>query len=583
MSEFLDLPPELILACLLHLSSVDLASCVKSGSGFLCEIVAKSIQIRYRLEQERANVHENPSRTANLPLSDRLAGLRRLVANWLNFTPNMRCTLPVHASTGVYDLTSDVYLVADAPDPITHHCTGIKYTFTTLACETPQWRRIDTGRPIIDFGTAFEEHDLIAIVTYTQCEHNAQQMSIDVVFLQFSTGDPHPLAAHPTLHIHTVPDSVGIPAISIEIVGENMAMSLVYWDEPTHDLDLLRIFNWYSGLPKIVCVPTLAHWSLANMGIVFLTPSLLLVTNTDCASFDVFDIPASPSPSAASVINTDTERVPDLLFSFLLPTLHPSHSLISYQCRGAPNPLISRARRNEGRGARFLPLAESALVVFSFGILDNDDDTDAATEHMFVLDRAGLLGLMSPYAPGPDRAFNWGTACTRFLDADTVSTYYITMTCGQRMVAIAHDARERPAPIRVLDFNPARVRAYRESSASPAHVRLVGSDIALEGDASEEEEDARDGPFAERITLQLPYLETTSEELFAYGAVSIDDYWGQCKANFVCALWTSCANADPPLVRRERRVHRDSSFWIKQNPVKGAMYVGKVDLLHRRR
>jgi hypothetical protein len=164
--QFLDLPPELILACLLHLSSVDLASCVRSGNRLLHKIIANSIQIRYHLEQERAKVHENASRTSHLAVSDCLAELRRVEANWLDFTPSARQTLPLDfVSSGVYDLASDVYLVGDTPDPITQHCTGIKYTHTSLASEPPQWRRIDAGRSIIDFGTAFEEHDLIAMVT----------------------------------------------------------------------------------------------------------------------------------------------------------------------------------------------------------------------------------------------------------------------------------------------------------------------------------------------------------------------------------------------------------------------------------
>jgi hypothetical protein len=80
-----------------------------------------------------------------------------------------------------------------------------------------------------------------------------------VLFFQFSTGHPHPLAAHPTLHIHTVSASVGLPGISIEIVGENLAISLVYLNEPTRDLDSLHIFNWYSGFPKMVCLAILSH------------------------------------------------------------------------------------------------------------------------------------------------------------------------------------------------------------------------------------------------------------------------------------------------------------------------------------
>ncbi|KAJ6533472.1 hypothetical protein B0H19DRAFT_442518 [Mycena capillaripes] len=214
------------------------------------------------------------------------------------------------------------------------------------------------------------------------CEDNAQKLSIDVLFPKFSTGHPHPLATQPTLHIHTVPISVGLPGISIEIVGENLAISLVYWREPTRDLDSLHIFNWYSGLPKM------APMGVTNTGLVFLTPSTLLVPNTASASFDVFHIPPSPPPSTASVPNIDTDTVPFLFCSFLLQGLPPWQSLISFQCRGTPNPLTSPARRSAGSGARFTTR--------------HNVDVDPSTEHMFVLDRARFLPLLLPDAPEAD-------------------------------------------------------------------------------------------------------------------------------------------------------------------------------------
>jgi hypothetical protein len=305
---------------------------------------------------------------------------------------------------------------------------------------------------------------------------------------------------------------------------------------------------------------------VTNTGLVFLAPSTLLVPNTFTATFDVFHIPPSPSPSAVSLINTDTDTVPFLLASFLLPALPPAHSWISFQCRGAPNPRKSRAQRSGSGGAQFIPRAESALVLFAFEILDHDLNADPPTEHMFVLDRAHLLRFLVEAAPGADNGFvvlwrTWGPACTRFLDATTVSTHYITTTCGQRMVAIAHDAQERPAPIRLLDFNAARVRAHRECSTSRVdhpRVWLVEADLPLDSEAEEEEEDTADAPFDERIISYIPYLDTTSEEHFEYGAVLIDDAGviGVNVSHFLCAPLGLCArsyaHADPHAPVRRR-------------------------------
>lgn len=77
--------------------------------------------------------------------------------------------------------------------------------------------------------------------------------SLDVLLLKFSTAAPHPLAAHPTLHIHDIELVREKPGVSIEIVGENLALSLVYWNDERRDMDTFHLYNWKSGMPKMVC------------------------------------------------------------------------------------------------------------------------------------------------------------------------------------------------------------------------------------------------------------------------------------------------------------------------------------------
>ncbi|KAJ7735540.1 hypothetical protein DFH07DRAFT_1065029 [Mycena maculata] len=484
---FLALPPELILACLADLNFAALDACLETGNRLLNEIIFNSVLLRYRKELERACVEENPSRSPKPSVAERLRELRDRDANWLNFTPTSRRTVTLDfRTTGIYDLANDFYLVGDTPDPITMLCTGIKYIRTARGSE---WRRIDAGKPIVDFGLALEEHDLIAIVTYD----NAQMRSLDIMLLKFSTGEPHPRAAKPTLHVQDVEIHRGRPGISIEIVGENIAFSVLYWADEQRDRDTFHLFNWKSGAGKMTPFP------LNNTGLTFLTPEILIVPSSVDNSLDVFRIP----PSVDS-------QLPSFLHSFGLPELEPAHAILTFQCRGEPNP---RSMSTCPSRAKFLPQPDNAIVLFSFQ-LGRVAQADV-THHMFVLDRARFTRVLDDCDSdaGDIPWAEWGPQCARWLDADPISMHYITTTCGQRMVTIADGARTRPAPIYVLDFNPAHVR--RQRAAGPVDgVRVVEAD---------EEPGQRRGPFMEPIHSLVPYVETVSKGLFDYGAVLINE------------------------------------------------------------
>lgn len=90
-------------------------------------------------------------------------------------------------------------------------------------------------------------------------DDSPQTVSIELQLVQFSTGAPHPFAARPTLHIHDVDLAHGKPGISIEIVDEILALSLVYWNYPLRDMDTLHLYNWKSGVTKMV--PIVRHMS----------------------------------------------------------------------------------------------------------------------------------------------------------------------------------------------------------------------------------------------------------------------------------------------------------------------------------
>lgn len=242
---------------------------------------------------------------------------------------------------------------------------------------------------------------------------------------------------------------------------------------------------------------------ISNTGLTFLTPDILIVPSCLEASLEVFRIPTS-----------EDGGVPEYLQSFYLPELDPGYAILTFQCRGEPNPRTAITRPSR---SKFLPCPESAILLFSFEL----GNQAGVTEHMFVVDRARLAALLPPPHPDADSDpevrddvlwADWGPRCARWLNGAALSMHYITTTAGQRMVAIAHDAVTRPAPIRIFDFNPMHVRALR--AAPRDGVRVVEADTDIGEPVA---------PFAEPVRSLLPYVETSSKDLFDYAAVLIND------------------------------------------------------------
>ncbi|KAF8173963.1 hypothetical protein K438DRAFT_1610310 [Mycena galopus ATCC 62051] len=489
-SHFLKLPSELILACLASLPLSDLDSCLQCGNRLLRDIIRNSVFLRYRRKQEHAGVEENPHLESNLVIADRLAELKRRETNWLHFTPRSMHTIALDFETaGLYELTSDMYFVGDASVPNTRLCTRIQYIRTSPGSEASQWRAIECGKSIIDFGTAVEEHDLVAMISAFSTVHDSDphMASIDVLLFKVSTGTPHPLAACPVLHIHNVEVSRGRPRLSIEFSGKTMALSLVYWNCEQRDMDAFHLYNWISGTAKMD--PVRVH----NTGLAFLAEDIIILPNSFDNSLDVFRIPEDDSPP--------------FLQSFRLPS--PGGLIFSFQCRGFPNP---RAALRQTSHATFLSRPSDSLLLFSFQMRNRAGVTD----HMFVVNRSHFSAATNLYKDNgnPVEWEKWGPPCTRWLDAEEFSTRYITATAGYRMVTISHGAPEHPAPIRILNFNPTDVEAQRTRGnidGPHARVRVVEP-------SSQDIE-----PFMDPIASDLPYVEIVSKQLFDYDAVLLND------------------------------------------------------------
>lgn len=83
-------------------------------------------------------------------------------------------------------------------------------------------------------------------------ENNSDLRHIVIVLFRYSNQKMHDECAIPVIHICCARRSEGLPNVSIEIVGENLAVVVVFNHVVEMRHDFLHIFNWKSGKIKSV-------------------------------------------------------------------------------------------------------------------------------------------------------------------------------------------------------------------------------------------------------------------------------------------------------------------------------------------
>ncbi|KAF7327359.1 hypothetical protein MKEN_00313500 [Mycena kentingensis (nom. inval.)] len=517
----LDLAPELVLACVDALDDfADIRSLLRVGNRHLHALLTSSIAVRYRAYLDHAKLQENSHVLSTTLLADRLDAAKGTMTRWMSFNPISRHTITVDfASSGIYDLCGDYYFLGDAPQAD----TGISNSLRFIATSDPdaEWQVIDVGKPIIDFGLAIEEHDLIAVVTCATPE-NTSERTLDVQLLCFSTAAPHPQAAKSELHLQTNKVTGMRPSISLEVVGRTLAVSVIYWAEESRDNDILYFFDWRTGnqiMPQMYA---------SDGGFTFVTPELLLIPNGHEPALDLICIPPADTKT--------TELLP--IHTLRLPELQFPCQIFALQCRGDPNPRTSSfPYTTSGPGsrarpaARFLPNPTQSILYFAFST--GSPLSDVTHEHVFVIPRAAfaasVLPLLSALDPGVGADISWldwGRYHARFLDATSMSRHYITTTVGTRLVAIAPDARVKAAPIRLLYFNENVVEAHKHVLDMPGGMTEMPTatlTVVPPDDLSAPPHFSSLESFTEAVASLVPYVEIESKEKFSFDAVIVNN------------------------------------------------------------
>ncbi|KIM37681.1 hypothetical protein M413DRAFT_448215 [Hebeloma cylindrosporum] len=507
----LRLPPEILVQILQELDIKDLFSCQRTGK-YLDHLIRESVVLQYNVALDAAKAQDNPC--LSLTVAEKLGVIKSSEDAWAFLRPQFTTSIPVtHNQSGVYDLTGGVYLLSNLTRTALHYLK-----LPSREGDEAVWKVLRSDKSIIDIGLSIFEHDLIVNVV-TEPHLNVGSPTtydIEIQFIEFSTGNPHPLAREHRIFVMNTEWEK--PSIVIEIVGENLVLILSHTNGWRPD-NRIFIYEWKTGLLKVSFEAPYQSYS----GLIFLSESLILLPNTRTNGLDIFRIPTKPTLLSLRPILT-----------LNLPTLSPGRVLGGISCRAEPNPISPSSiphmkQRSQDGGyfspnRPFSPNSEHALCIFDLRILVLQLVMDAGGalnmqfgfRHRltFVVHRHALVDLVHMYAkeeeegeseivetapasppstadiipePVPEgpladgvgeddlgpslensRSLNlvpwseWGPAVTRWFNSDNVSTHWITTTAGQRCVRMASD----PPPgdgyhFVVLDFNPVNVRKMR--------------------------------------------------------------------------------------------------------------------------
>ncbi|KAJ6506175.1 hypothetical protein C8R47DRAFT_1101479 [Mycena vitilis] len=499
---FFDLPTELIIKTLADLSVVDLRNCEATNNRFLSGLIRDSASLQYGVEKQLACVEDTPYSRCNNSLVDRAQNLRLRQRAWLEFSCTRSRTITVdRVGTNVYELESDIYFLAGIAGPVSGLSQEIEYVHLP-ASQVPEdtrsgWEHLEIGRPVVDFTAAVDEHNLIAVVTYTPHRSDSHILSVDVVLLELATRKHHQLARKPVIHVHDVDTFRNVPETVIDIAGDHLLLAIIYDDE-AKDLNLLYIFDWKSGMPRMDPV------AISNVGVTFLAEDTILLTKGNSNSLDVFRIPRA----GEAVIQ---------IHSFHLPPLIPPYCVTSAVCKGTPNCMGANSHPTPASRRRYTSDFEKSLIVVTFQITVDDDDDDDGEEFLFVFLRNELMDMFENRTNDTEHSSTdwplWGPPLTRWLNMGRRNFH---MSYGRRFVWTSADGPGDYQPIHILDFNPDAAILAREINRLPptAAIRVVTHDEATF---------TRCQAFQNPVVSRLPYVETVSTECFTYPSIAISD------------------------------------------------------------
>ncbi|KAM6497441.1 hypothetical protein JOM56_007914 [Amanita muscaria] len=344
-------------------------------------IIQSSTSVQYYLACEAAGVIDNPQ--SLLSYGERLEALKKREDAWRKLKPAFETTIKINdLPSALYDLSAGNLFRLDTNRKELHYCR-----LPSSPRDNPQWFRILGFGPswsgsIVGMGMAVYEHDLVVSVISesdgADDVDNADmpQHTLYLVLVKLSTGEYHPLARYPKIHIQR--SFSALPYISVKIVGDNLA--LVVHDRLPHGN--LFIFDWKTGHRRLKHeAPADAY---ENSIPVFVSPEILLVPNRICSCFEIWHL----FPSHPDLIP------PGQILSLEIPVTY-YHNIISMESHGELGPFLHSMPYFPPRP--FFPSSESSIITVNLLLQSFDNRPTLRKAYKLVIHRRALLDIIQEW------------------------------------------------------------------------------------------------------------------------------------------------------------------------------------------
>ncbi|KAF6754717.1 hypothetical protein DFP72DRAFT_898601 [Ephemerocybe angulata] len=473
MANLLALPDEILSQILSALSAVEILQsqliCFKLNS-----VIKSSTEIQYLIALQIAGLEDNGRRSI-LSQAERLERLQRGQLAWRQWKPQFTQKIEVkQPASPIYDLSGGAYFLGRE--------SMLDLDFAVLPDskdDVKEWRSISVKETVLDVGLCMDEHDLVVVVTRKPVASQPSLLDIALHPMQYSTGQPHPLALHPRISVFK--DQHPHPAVGLEIVGENLVLivshrpdEMAYGARPE---DRVLVYEWRTGVLKMSLAAPYRSYS----GLIFLDEHTLMLPNTKRGILEVWVLPRSPTEPSPSAPMCALE----------LPLLAPGRSFAELSCRSEPNPIGERSptphtpKPTKRQHRPYRANTEDAIIVFNVRIQPVQTGPHPllvvgfSHTYTFFVHRKSILRILheqkrdekphididfpsnSVLFPKPVPWEQWGPKATRWIETDDIPTRWITTTSGQRAVLISSAAANQQgsgSPIVIMDFNETRVK-----------------------------------------------------------------------------------------------------------------------------
>ncbi|KIL63091.1 hypothetical protein M378DRAFT_733816 [Amanita muscaria Koide BX008] len=433
------------------------------------EIIQSSL-LQYFLACKIAGVIDNPQ--PPLSYAERFEALKKREDAWRKLKPVFEMTISVNRQrfSRICRSTEGVLFLGD------HNLKDLNYChLASFPQDNSQWIKIPGHGPalnwsgiLVNFVTALHEHDLIVNVFSSGIEIQAdmQWYSLDLVLLKFSTGEYHPLAHRPRIHVQRSPEVR--PWVVSRIVGDNLAL-IVHSNDGTFS-DKLFIFDWRTGRKLLQHEATENPYS----SLVFVSPELLLVPNCVLSHFEVWQLHPKP---------------PIQILSLQTPAVSPEYSIFDFGCYGEPNPFLHSMPYLSPRP--FFSSPENSIIAVTLRMSSN---SGRPLSYNLIMNRRALL----------DTIQTWTSPS--FLEQQEYLTTWLTNEVTVHQITDPEDGSvQLDAQSKLVSTMP-HPRSSPRTRDSPAFATLPPSNISADSGSSSVSSGLSTKPSISRCTfLQVPW------------------------------------------------------------------------------